>query len=68
MATAFADTCIAWAGNSSGPDVEVDGTYMRIDGPRLWLEVAVQNGVVISGETHYHTIYRDKTMDYGGDL
>lgn len=39
---------------------------MRIDGPQLWIEVACQNGVVVQGETHYHTMFRDKTMDYGG--
>lgn len=66
---AFADTYIAWAGTKSkGVDVDVSGTYMRIDGPRLWIEVACQNGVVIQGKTHYHTIFRDKTMDYGNSL
>ncbi|WP_221800779.1 DUF3500 domain-containing protein [Oceanobacter mangrovi] len=66
---AFADTYVAWAGTeSAGVDVDVSGTYMRIDGPRLWIEVAVQNGVVISNKTHYHTMYRDKTMDYGNSL
>ena len=66
---ALADTYIAWAGSqSAGVDVDVANTYMRIDGPRLWIEVACQNGVVISGQTHYHTMYRDKTMDYGNSL
>ena len=67
--TAYADTYVAWGGTqAAGVDVDVDGTYMRIDGPRVWIEVACQAGVVIQGITHYHSIYRDKTFDYGGDL
>ena len=70
-ADAYAHTYVAWGGSedvTAGPDVEIDGTYMRIDGPRLWLEVACQGGVVIQGITHYHTIYRDKQFDYGNEL
>ena len=68
-ADAYAHTSIAWGGTqSAGVDVDVNGTYMRIDGPRLWIEVACQGGVVITGATHYHTIYRDKEKDYGGEL
>lgn len=65
---AYQDTYIAWAGSSSSPDVDVSGTYMRIDGPRVWIELACQNGVVISGMTHYHSIFRDKSNDYAGTL
>ena len=66
---AFADTYVAWAGSeSAGVDIDNTSTYMRIDGPRLWIEVAVQGGIVIRSETHYHTMYRDKTMDYGNSL
>lgn len=67
--SALADTYIAWGGTkSSGPNPDVTGTYFRIDGPRLWIEVACQGGVVIRGQTHYHTIFRDKLMDYGNTL
>lgn len=66
---AFADTYIAWAGTSSTTiDVDSDGTYMRIDGPRVWIELVCQNGVLVRNETHYHTIFRDKTYDYGNTL
>lgn len=66
---ALADTYVAWGGTeASGPDPDVSGTYYRIDGPRLWLEVACQSGVVIQGQTHYHSIFRDKLMDYGASL
>jgi hypothetical protein len=65
---ALADTYIAWAGDwDSGIDIDNRGTYMRIDGPRLWIELICQGGAVLS-ETHYHTMYRDKEMDYGNSL
>ncbi|MEZ4382266.1 MAG: DUF3500 domain-containing protein [Nannocystaceae bacterium] len=68
-AEAFADTYVAWGGDEdAGVDPDVNGTYMRIDGPRLWIELSCQNGVVIQGQTHYHSIYRDKQFDYGGSL
>jgi hypothetical protein len=41
---------------------------MRIDGPRAWIEIACQGGIVITGQTHYHMIYRDKTYDYYNEL
>jgi hypothetical protein len=68
-AAAYADTLVAWGGDQAqGVDPDVSGTYMRIDGPRVWIEVACQAGVVIQGQTHYHTIFRDKQMDYGKSL
>lgn len=67
--SAYADTYIAWGGNqASGVNPDVSGTYLRIDGPRVWIEVSCQSGVVIQGKTHYHTIFRDKQYDYGGTL
>ncbi|WP_430460258.1 DUF3500 domain-containing protein [Thalassolituus sp. LLYu03] len=67
-AAAFAETYVAWGGTeANGVNVDKSGTYMRIDGPRVWIEVACQSGVILSG-THYHTIYRDKTWDYGNSL
>jgi hypothetical protein len=66
---ALSDTYIAWGGTlSSGVDVDVSGTYMRIDGPRVWIELVCQGGVVIRNATHYHSVFRDKTMDYGNSL
>jgi len=64
---AYDETTIAFAGTSSGPDPDVSGTYLRIDGPRVWIEVAMQSGVIMSG-THYHTMYRDKVYDCGDAL
>jgi hypothetical protein len=66
---AYSDTYVAWAGTqSAGVDVDKNGTYMRIDGPRAWIEIACQGGIVIQGVTHYHMIYRDKSDDYAGTL
>ncbi len=43
------------------------GSYFRIDGPRLWVEAVVQQAVAYRNENwvHYHTLWRDKTADYG---
>lgn len=65
---AYQDTYVAWAGAGDHPDVDIAGTYLRIDGPRVWIEVSCQEGAVVLGATHYHTIYRDKRFDYGGAL
>ena len=45
-------------------------SYIRIDGPRAWVEFVVQNAVLYSnnGFVHYHSIYRDKLSDYGGEF
>lgn len=65
---AYSDTLFAWGGSSSGPDKEVNGSYLRLDGPRLWIELSVQGGIVIRNVSHYHSIYHDKTYDYGGEF
>lgn len=54
------DTTVAWA---TGLDQD-DNAYMRIDGPRLWIEWVNTDNPGESG-IHYHTIYRDKELDYG---
>lgn len=66
--SALASTYVAWAGSGSYPNVDTNNTYMRIDGPRVWIEIACQGGIVIQGQTHYHMIYRDKKYDYGDRL
>lgn len=38
--------------------------YFRIDGPKVWIEFSVQNGIVLSG-VHYHSVWRDRISDYG---
>jgi hypothetical protein len=68
-AAAYGDTLLAWGGTkASGIDTDVNGTYLRIDGPKVWIEVACQGGIVVQGKSHLHSIYRDKTKDYGASL
>jgi hypothetical protein len=38
------------------------GDYVRIDGPRVWIEFCSQ------GSDHYHTIWRDRLTDYGAEF
>ena len=59
---ALDETYIAWAGDST---VSEQGAYVRIDGPRVWIEFSLQNGIVLSG-AHPHAVWRDKETDYGG--
>lgn len=56
------DTYIAYAGNST---LNAQHDYVRIDGPNVWIEFSVQNGIIFSG-VHYHSIWRDHYRDYGG--
>lgn len=62
--TALSSTYISWASYS---DLSTKGSYVRIDGPRVWIEFSVQSGVVFSAN-HYHSVWRDKTYDYGGNF
>ena len=54
--------------NALATPLNTQGSYLRIDGPRVWIETVVQEAVEFSSEgwVHYHTIWRDKTADYGG--
>jgi hypothetical protein len=61
--SALAQTYVAYAGSGT---ITTQGNYFRIEGPRLWIEFSVQNGVVITNDIHFHTIWRDKLADYGG--
>ncbi len=63
--TALAQTYVAYAGPAS---LTTSNSYLRVDGPRLWIEFSVQGGVIIRNEPHYHTIWRDKAADYGGNF
>ncbi|WP_290867991.1 DUF3500 domain-containing protein [Aquabacterium sp.] len=63
--TALASTYVAYAGSAN---VTTSGAYIRVDGPRVWIEFSVQRGVIVSSDIHYHTIWRDKVGDYGGNF
>ena len=51
-------TYFAWTGTSD----EDARAYMRIQGPTLIIELVSRGG----NPGHYHTIYRDPTLEYGG--
>ncbi len=59
------DTYISYSGATA---LTSQGDYIRIDGPSVWIEFVCQNGVVFSDQIHYHTVYRDRVRDYGGEL
>lgn len=56
------DTHVAFSGTSSVSEV---GDYVRIDGPSVWIEFSLQNGIVLDG-AHLHAVWRDKQSDYAG--
>ena len=63
--TALASTYVGYSGDGT---LTTQGDYIRVDGPRVWIEFCVQNGIVFTQSYHFHTIWRDKTADYGGDF
>lgn len=54
------ETTIGWSVSTD----KAAPAYLRIDGPRLWIEHLNAEGNDTT-EIHYHTIYRDKQIDYG---
>lgn len=62
---ALADT---WVGFAGTPDLSAKGSYVRIDGPRIWMEFVVQPAVADPSTMHYHALWRDKLADYGGEV
>jgi hypothetical protein len=57
-----------YAGYSGQPDLSAESSYVRIDGPRIWMELAVQRAVADRTRLHYHALWRDKLSDYGGEI
>jgi Protein of unknown function (DUF3500)/Secretion system C-terminal sorting domain len=57
------ETYVAFVGTGS---MLTQGDYIRIDGPSVWIEYQAQGGIVIRGVTHPHSVWRDRTGDYGG--
>ncbi|WP_045877234.1 DUF3500 domain-containing protein [Pseudofrankia sp. DC12] len=54
-------TRIGWSSNTS-PSGE--NSYIRIDGPSVWIEF-INTRSQSTPDIHFHTVYRDKTNDYG---
>jgi hypothetical protein len=60
---AYDQTRIGLAGTTS---LEKANDYVRIDGPRVWIEVQAAAPVSVEPNVHYHSVYRDEALDYGG--
>jgi hypothetical protein len=56
----YSKTKLAW---SRSTDAATPGAYVRIHGPRVWIEIVMQEGQVV--RSHYHSIERDVKRDYG---
>jgi hypothetical protein len=56
----YSETKLAWSGST---DPTTPGAYVRIHGPRVWIEIVLQEGSVV--RAHYHSIERDIKSDYG---
>jgi Protein of unknown function (DUF3500) len=54
-------TTVAYANSTT---VDGESTYLRIDGPRVWIEL-VNTRSQSTPNVHYHGVYRDKADDYG---
>ncbi|MFT3990931.1 MAG: DUF3500 domain-containing protein [Luteolibacter sp.] len=59
---ALAETYVGYSGSET---LATNGTYFRVDGPRLWLEHSVETGVYDTSGVHDHGVWRDKLADYG---
>jgi len=63
--TQLANTYIAYSGTGN---LTTNADYVRIDGPNVWIEFVCQTGVVFRSNIHYHSIWRDRARDYGGNF
>ena len=61
----MANTYISFSGTGN---FTANGDYARIDGPNAWIEFVCQSGIVYRNQIHYHSIYRDRARDYGGNF
>ncbi|WP_240543684.1 DUF3500 domain-containing protein [Spirosoma foliorum] len=58
------NTYIAFSGSGT---MSQPGDYVRIDGPRVWIEYSGQASRDIPGTVHPHSVWRDRISDYGGN-
>ncbi|WP_019990641.1 DUF3500 domain-containing protein [Rudanella lutea] len=62
--TELDNTYVAYSGTLTMSSVN---DYVRIDGPSVWIEYSMQGGIVIRNTPHPHSVWRDRTGDYGGN-
>ena len=58
------NTYVAFSGSGT---MSQAGDYVRIDGPRVWIEYSGQASRDIPGTVHPHSVWRDHVTDYGGN-
>ncbi len=58
------ETYISYAGTTA---LTEKGDYVLIDGPSVWIEFSMQGGIVVRNANHPHSVWRDRTGDYGGN-
>lgn len=55
--------------NAKAQPANAANSYLRIDGPRVWIEFLVRSeggvGGPVSSQVYYSSVWRDKTADYG---
>jgi Protein of unknown function (DUF3500) len=63
-----ADLANTYLSYSGAGNFTTTNDYIRLDGPKVWIEFISQAGVNFPNQTHYHSIWRDRARDYGNDL
>jgi len=58
------NTYISYTGTT---DLTSKGDYVLIDGPSVWIEFSMQGGIIVKTANHPHSVWRDRTSDYGGN-
>ncbi|NEU70116.1 DUF3500 domain-containing protein [Spirosoma agri] len=56
-----------YLGYSGSETLSQSGDYVRLDGPGIWLEYSAQPSRDFPGTVHPHSVWRDRTSDYGGN-
>jgi hypothetical protein len=54
---------VDFSSNPSG--LSSQNSYIRIDGPRVWIEFLVTAGTIVTNKVQYRSVWRDKSADYG---
>jgi hypothetical protein len=62
--TEIDDTYVSYVGSTT---MGVQGDYILIDGPGVWIEWSMQGGIVIRNSVHPHAVWRDRKSDYGAN-
>jgi Protein of unknown function (DUF3500) len=58
-------TVVGFSGTTA---LDTENDYVRIDGPSIWLEFSMQSNKSTGAKgNHPHSVWRDKTADYGGN-